>query len=815
MVIRLDRKENNMYKLFVIAKNNMKKQKGDMITFLILTLISAFLIFDCASAIFGVSHVLDDCFKDINGAHVMLYCGNSDEETKAAEKSFKENEYIVDYEQTDSVRIFAAYRKKGEKEFMDYPFLAENFDQVKTIMNVKKPNKNYKENDILLPLNMQGSYAEGDIIQLKLDDDVYDFTVAGYIEDPYFCSTMNLTIYSVVMSQKMIDKMYDAHTGLVQQLIAHKGVVREEDLSSKKIDTIELEAQIGDVFKTELNEAQKQNPEKAYPNYLLVNWQMMRGGSQFIPVIVIAVILVFAVIILAIAIVIISFSIKNFIQKNMKNTGILEASGYTVKELRLSLTLQVVLVGLIGSLIGIIAGILTFESFGNIISLVLGLGWNQSVNYMIAIVTVIGVVLILAFVTNIISNAYNKISVLDALRGGISTHNFKKNFFSFENTPLPIPVTMALKDTFGGLGRNIIMVVISAILAISTLTGFGMLENFGKAPDKMIKMFGFESATAIVTDDDLGTDYEKISRALKGMKGVENVLTTSGVDLTVEYNDKKQSIYTFFYDDVDRSTNTLLLEGRLPKKDNEIMVTPGVVEDLGAKIGDVVTIEYANEKADYIIVGTNQRMERMGRTILMSIDASQKLISGGLQYQYYVTVDDNTSYDDIVNELSILEKEEGYSFGSQDYHKVMDSTIATLGMSMKLICLIIVAITILVVVFVESLVIRAKISREWRGMGISKALGQTSANLISQIMLSNMPAILLGTLLGSLAAPFVGSTICRTAFALFVIKSVPFDIPAYYMLITVVGIVTIAILTSSAAGLKVKQLKPIEMITEE
>ena len=145
----------------------------------------------------------------------------------------------------------------------------------------------------------------------------------------------------------------------------------------------------------------------------------------------------------------------------------------------------------------------------------------------------------------------------------------------------------------------------------------------------------------------------------------------------------------------------------------------------------------------------------------------------------------------------------------------MDSTIATLGMSMKLICLIIVAITILVVVFVESLVIRAKISREWRGMGISKALGQTSANLISQIMLSNMPAILLGTLLGSLAAPFVGSTICRTAFALFVIKSVPFDIPAYYMLITIVGIVVIAILTSGTAGLKVKQLKPIEMITEE
>ena len=40
-----------MYKLFFIARNNMKKQKGDMITFFILTLFAAFLIFDAASAI--------------------------------------------------------------------------------------------------------------------------------------------------------------------------------------------------------------------------------------------------------------------------------------------------------------------------------------------------------------------------------------------------------------------------------------------------------------------------------------------------------------------------------------------------------------------------------------------------------------------------------------------------------------------------------------------------------------------------------------------------------------------------------------------
>ena len=72
-----------MYKLFVIAKNNMKKQKGDMITFLILTFLSAFLIFDCASAMIGISKVMDDTFKSINGAHVMIISRDIDELKKA------------------------------------------------------------------------------------------------------------------------------------------------------------------------------------------------------------------------------------------------------------------------------------------------------------------------------------------------------------------------------------------------------------------------------------------------------------------------------------------------------------------------------------------------------------------------------------------------------------------------------------------------------------------------------------------------------------------------------------------------------------
>ena len=66
-----------MYKLFFIARNNIKKQKGDMITFFVLTLFAAFLIFDAVSAVLGTGKVLDEAFTETKGADMMLITGAS------------------------------------------------------------------------------------------------------------------------------------------------------------------------------------------------------------------------------------------------------------------------------------------------------------------------------------------------------------------------------------------------------------------------------------------------------------------------------------------------------------------------------------------------------------------------------------------------------------------------------------------------------------------------------------------------------------------------------------------------------------------
>ncbi|MBE5924727.1 MAG: ABC transporter permease [Lachnospiraceae bacterium] len=816
-----------MYKLFFIAKNNIKKQKGDMITFFILTFLSAFLIFNCASTLLGMGNVMDARFEEIKGAHELLFTGASDVENECAKKAFEDNEHIIDYEATPLIMLYSEYRNKSDKEWQEYQFFMESFDNEKEHMQTLDYDvEGLSDKDILVPYFLNSRFQVGDTLQLRVNDKVYDFNVAGYVEDPYFASSINVTVYYSYISQKMMDTLKDEQPDKALASTVHKGVIDEGELKpttsnifeyiysanneTEYYTTSQLEQEITESYKDYVSAYNNPDAGINYNTFLAVNWQMMRGGAQFLPMIAMAVIFVFAILILVIAIVIISFSIKNFIQRNMKNTGILEASGYTVGELRGALTVQIVLVAFIGAVLGVIVAVLTSAQFGTLVSQVLGLTWNQPVNYSMTVVTVIVLTLLILLVSRGTSRIYKKVTVLDALRGGINTHNFKRNLFPFEKTFLPTSMVLSLKETFGQAGRNILMVFIVIVLTISTLLGFGMMENFGTDPDRLMKIMGFEGGTILVEADEDSQDE------LLDMDGVENVLEQYGFEPIVSKGDKDQNVYTYAYNDMDKRLNMVLLSGRTAKHDNEIMVTTGVADDFGVDVGDVLKITFADKSEDYIITGIDQRMDRMGRGVSMTFEGAKKLLPGLPTIQYMITGKDGMTFDKLNDKVTKLKDVGKINVaGTMDIDKNLHGTLTSVNVAMKMLCIIISIVTILVVVFVEALVIRAKIVREWRSFGISKALGMTSGQLILQIMMSNVPVILAGTVIGALLSESFGSKACIASFSLFGIKQMTFSISPIWQLVTIVGILAVALITAGLFGLKIRTLNPVAMITEE
>ena len=795
-----------MYKLYMIAKNNMKKQKGDMITLFILTLLSAFLIFSSVSVLTGMGKVMDDAFAKINSAEVMLYTDKSAEACAAAKEAF-EKENPIDYEAVNVIDSLPDYRNAASEEWSNNEFFFGRYEHEQRLQKMTFP-EGLSGDDIAVPYQMKNRLAVGDTLEIKMNDKVTAFRVAGYVEDPYFSVILNINVYYCYISDEMFDKLLADYPGDVSEGVMHMGHWDTSSLEEGKT-TIDLENAVTDRYKTLIGPYLAEHPE--YAGYMALNWATMKGGATIVPMIMTGILLIFAVLILIITVVIISFSVRNFIQRNMKNTGILEAAGYTVSEIRGATVFEVGLVAGIGTALGLLLGALGSGALGNVMSSLLGLTWIRPVSVLILVLTAVFNFGLVLLVTVLISRRYKKITVLDALRGGMTNNNFKKNRFSFEKTRLPIPGVLSLKETFGNPARSIGLLLIVCVLAICASLGFGMRENFGASKQSMMDIFAFEMCdTAVYTKSDISED-------VKGMDGVEHMVSFYGFEPTVSAGEKSETIYTYAYDDNANRQYLQLIEGRTPEHDNEVIITPGVATDLKVGVGDMITITYGSNSADYIITGMEQKMERMGRLISMNFDGANRVMPAGSSLIYYIDGKDGESFDSMKERLEELRKdkypEEEWTYADMD--KIASESADGIIIAMRAVCALLLIVTILVVIFVESLVIRSRVTREWKNMGVSRAIGMTYRELLAQIMVSNLPAVLAGAVLGVFVSWLTGAKLVTMMLSVFGYKKVQFSISFIWLLLTVLLIAVVAVATAAISGRKAKKLEPARLITEE
>lgn len=796
-----------MSNIFMIAKNNMKKQKGDMITFLIMMFLTSFLLFDCVSLITGVKKVYEDKFEATNAPDIMLFIHRNEKGVECMEKALKDNN-IEEFEMTPILYVSADYKNKDAKDFANFPFIIENSENKNMMLNVFPEDVSLNDGEIYIPYTMQSTVDIDDILLMKINGKEFEFKVRGFSENPLFCSTTAASMNYVYLSEADYKEIESLSSGKITSdiMLAYFYKCKADD---KVTDMDALQQNISDDYNLNISKLEEKETDTSYDIVININKDLMLFGNTMFPYVSIGFIAVFAVMILVIALIIISFSISNFIQRNMKNTGILEACGYKVSELKNALTVQIMSVAVSGTAIGLALALVSLPSVGEILKAVMGITWTSNTNMIPILITGTSLLLIVFSTTRIISRKYNNISVLDALRGGINTHNFKKNRFAFSKTRLPVALVLSLKETFGNLGKNIALALIIAILTVSAIIGFALKENFSSDKNGMMDVMGIEMGTAGITA------IEGIGDDLRALQGVKNVYECQNKILTLEFNGQSYIYNTYGVADSKYAINTVVTEGRQPEADNEIMLTHPISMQTGAGIGDVVTITNGDHSEAFVVTGINQRLEQAGKTMAMTLDGFERIDARSNYNDYYVTAEDGVTYDELKKTLEDYGRSKGLELGITNTGELIEGTINGMISTFDIVNVIIMIITTFIVIFVESLVIRAKITREWRNMGINKALGMTSGNLIGQITLSNIPVIITGCLIGALSSGFVGRSMMLIIFSYLGLQKLTLKMPLVLILATVAGIILIAALTSAFEGLRIRKLIPMEMITEE
>ncbi|MBD5510263.1 MAG: ABC transporter permease [Lachnospiraceae bacterium] len=784
-----------MGSLWFIAKNNMKKRKGAAIVLLFLMALVALLLYVSISVLTGTEKVIDEAYEAMHTPD-WFYMTNIDCEERLT-ALVADLEEVEEFEVGDGLYVVGGKcRKDLETEADEYGFLFGTMEEERTIGKIPVV-ENPSYDAILLPYYLKYSegYKIGDFIWLQFYEKEYRFCVAGFVNDPLFANPTNISVYSCYITDACMKDILEEEPVLAGY--------RQRQYRARLVegsDAWKFDEKVSLILTKEI-------PELADGMNLGLNWTAMSHGVSIVSNISMGIILLFSVLLLVVAVIIIRFSVQNFVELNLKNIGILKASGYTSRQLRSSLLLEMAALALFGSMLGLLAGALGGRFIGSLEGMMLGLSWKfvfapQAAG--VSLLVVLGAVCLTAFLSG---RVYRKVTVLDALRGGVHTHNFKKNYFPLHTCGLPQSLALAGKNILGEKRKNLSVLCIVALQALVTIIGFALYENFAASQEKLMKMSGMEMGDAYVT----GKNLDEAGSRMEDWEEIEKVLYYNNCSVRLYSGDEQISLSSDIYRTPQDIENELLIEGRLPVYDNEIVLTTMVAERLSVGVGDVIYVEGGGERKDYMISGVDQKFNNAGIKAMMTWEGAERLNGETAAVTLHLYLKEGVSFADIQEKLS----EEFPNLDVSEGAKLVEHSLGMIRFSMQLICLIFVAITVVVVVMVELLLVKSKITKEQKNYGIHKALGYTTAQLIGHTLLVNMPVIFAGSVLGIVLGRGMINPLVSAFLSGFGIKKCEMAIAPVWLLVTAFGIVAVAAISCLISAARIRRIEPVKMLSED
>ena len=170
-----------MYRYYFMAKNNIRKQKGDMITFFVLTLIASALIFISASFLIETGRVVDTNMKLINAADILILMSDDETAGNKMAEIIKGNEDCSGYDSNKYLSTYSKYRHKGEKTWTDYSFSIASYEEERKMQTMSLDAGRFHGDQAVLPVSLSSSFSIGDVMELKIGDNIYrhHFIVLG------------------------------------------------------------------------------------------------------------------------------------------------------------------------------------------------------------------------------------------------------------------------------------------------------------------------------------------------------------------------------------------------------------------------------------------------------------------------------------------------------------------------------------------------------------------------------------------------------------------------------------------------------------
>lgn len=830
-----------------IALSNIRGKKSVAVSLGILIMLAAALFNVGLTLTASTGTLFDTSNEALNGAHYAIRFPGSTFEEKYLD-FFLNDSRVEAAEAEEAIILDKAYYPEGGMIFPNM-FNLENSRSIQgftlnTLADV------LEDEAIYIPGFMRGmGYTPGSTLILTFKKQELRFKVAGYVESTWFCSSLS-TVANMYLTAPAYEALYaKVGGGRLLSVRFHDPAdladVREEfkNATGIKLEAAGMDAQV-----------------------MEITVEDMKNGSTMLVSTISAIVLAFSLIIVLVVMVVIKFRINNHIETQMHNIGALEAMGYTPVQIKWSIALEFCIIGMAGVLAGVFASYAILNGLSSIISDSMGIPWKISFHPLPDFISAVSILAIILFVARKAANKAAKLTPITALRGGLTTHSFSKNHFPLDRTKGPLSLILALKSMFFQPGSYFMIALI--FLGVSFASTFALISywNMGVNDDMVIKMTGFEvsDSTVYVAKH---ANYGEVRQLIEQMPEVEQ--TSLFESSTVEVNDEMISCY--LSDDFSRLKSIETYEGDLPKYDNEIVITGIIAKSMGKTVGDTIAVSYGDVSAEYVISGLSQSISNFGRQCFLSLEGIRRLIPSYQVNSIQVYLKDGSAVGEFIQKAEASfpvlspSKDAGTEpdgtlkypeaakkaeeklanlltiygvdsaqyalfadgrlllFGDtsayqidhiEDNRQLFASSTSSVAIAISMMSALILAGTFSIVTLVLYMVIKSLIVRRRHELGIYKAIGYTSRQLMLQISLSFLPAAAAGILCGCITGILTIDSLMTGLLGSMGISHMVFSVPYLIIILFCAVLLLFSFLLSMLVSRKVQTISVYGLLTE-
>lgn len=771
-----------------LLKANIKHKKGSFKSIIALT---AIIVFSFTATVSNN----DNIDRSLERSHS---CTNTPTFTSLASKTkLQDNitEKIAEHPDvtgvTETECIVAENVRVDGNELPQIFFLYKESTDIYRVFNnsFTAYNKNpepLKEGEIYIPYAMTAvaDIEIGSVLAIGSDDNVQEFTVRGFIEEPLFGASV-IGTKRLFISDSDFEKMYGITDNMYFAGAVDIGINLTEnaDYTTVKKEINDKCGLIDNGF-ISISKAETDTYTKMYSDI----------GSKIL--------LAFLVLLVIIVIISIWHSISTSIEMEYVNLGILKSQGFTSGKIRLVYILQYFIAEIIGSVIGLIISVPALKGLGMLFQQITGLLTATDISFLKCGVMALGLIAVTMIFVILATKKAAKISPVRAISGGQSEVHFDSRL----NLPVkakPLSFFIGLRQftsrikSYGG-SILIVALLVYFMMTITVLSQKLTTDAFEQGsiyPNITVYMTDEFDISQMTEVEQTVLDVDPNAKVIFAYGGY---IMADGIEIACSSYNHPEAMYK-------------AIKGRMPVYDNEAAVTEISAELFGKGIGD--TIELGGENTeDFIITGIYQGFNDAGKTMLITsegryrIDKSKPGLCAELSDLSLLSKAENNlneKHGDIIKKMVINEK----GNANEGITELID-TICTI------LLIIVYAVSVIFAAVVISMICSKAFIKERTDIGIFKALGFTSGKLRTQFAFRFMIIAVIGSVIGGIASFFLTAPLLVAILRMVGLTQLDADITFITFIIPAAAISLSFFLFAYIAARKTNTVEVRELISE-